>query len=98
MTFDHIRSIGLKSGLYGGRKRTAIPACSSNRVTRGILCAERLSITTMLPDGIAATSICSTYASNDAPSIGPSSTNGAMTRSALIAATSVVVCQCPCGA
>ena len=47
LTFDHIDSIGLKSGEYGGRKHAIAPADSIAAITRASLWADRLSITTM---------------------------------------------------
>ena len=43
------RSIGLKSGLYGGRKRRWAPTASMAARTAGCLCTARLSSTTTSP-------------------------------------------------
>ena len=42
-------SMGLKSYEYGGKKRTVAPACSIASRTARVLCAARLSSTTMSP-------------------------------------------------
>src|SRR3954462_8896494 len=47
LTFDHIDSIGLKSGEYGGRKHAIAPADSIAATTPASLWADRLSITTI---------------------------------------------------
>jgi hypothetical protein len=49
LTFDHIRSIGLRSGEYGGRCCTEAPARSIAPTTAGSLWADRLSETRMSP-------------------------------------------------
>jgi hypothetical protein len=48
--FDHINSIGLQSGLYGGKYRTVAPVAIMGAVTPSTLCELKLSITTISPD------------------------------------------------
>ena len=53
-------SMGLKSGLYGGRNRSVAPAPSMAGRTPSTLCAARLSAITMSPGCSVGTRICST--------------------------------------
>ena len=53
-------SIGLKSGLYGGRNRICAPTASIARRTSGCLCTARLSSTTTSPGRNVGTRTCST--------------------------------------
>ncbi len=53
-------SIGLKQGLYGGRKSSLAPAASIASRTAGTLWVERLSIMTMSPGTRPGASICRT--------------------------------------
>ena len=59
------------------------------------LCEAGLSMMTTSPARSSGTSIRSTQATKLAPSIGPSSTQGAAKLSERSAQTNVVVCQCP---
>jgi hypothetical protein len=77
-SFANASSIGLKSGLYGGRNRSRAPACSIAVCTSGCLWTARLSRTTTSPGRSVGTNTCSTYARNVGLSMGPSNTAGAL--------------------
>ena len=96
-SFANACSIGLKSGLYGGRKRSRAPTRSIAACTAGCLCIARLSSTTTSPGCSVGTRTCSTYARKVGLSIGPSKTAGAVRPSTRKAATTVWVCQWPHG-
>ncbi|WP_337177711.1 hypothetical protein [Paludisphaera sp.] len=48
-SLENIRSIGLRSGLYGGRNRNSAPAAAISRAASAVLWQARLSITTTSP-------------------------------------------------
>jgi len=97
LIFDHIFSIGLKSGLYGGRNHTSAPAARIAWATGPLLCGAKLSITTMSPGRRHGTRTCSTYAWKTAASVDPSITIAAAVPSRRIDESIVVVHQRPCG-
>jgi len=63
-TFDHIISMVLRSGLYGGRYSYWKPASLISGAIDGALCVDRLSMTTMATSGSVGMRTCWTHASN----------------------------------
>ena len=90
-------SIGLRSGLYGGRKSSLAPTARIAFRTAGLLWLPRLSSTTMSPALSVGTRHCSTHARKLCPLIGPSNTRGAHSPSHRRPAMNVSVFQCPKG-
>jgi hypothetical protein len=60
LNLENISSIGVRSGLYGGRSMTCAPAPSMDFVTSAPRCALRLSNTTTSPSCSSGTKTCST--------------------------------------
>ena len=82
---------GVKSGLQGGRNRSVAAAAFNFSRIAARLWLDRLSMTTMSPDLSSGTRTEGTWASNQSPLIGPSSTIGAMIPDSRWPATNVVV-------
>jgi len=97
-TFDHIFSIGFKSGEYGGRNRTSAPTEWIKSRASLSLCADRLSITTMSPGLSVGSRTCRTYSRNTSPVVAPSMAMQAVLPSRRIDEIIVVVHQWPHGA
>ena len=97
LIFAKIFSIGLRSGLYGGRYTTLAPACSIRATARGDLWLGRLSITTRSPSRSAGANSQSTNVSKTAAFVGPSVIIAARVPLTSIACSKVVVRQRRCG-
>ena len=91
LALENIFSIGLKSGLYGGRSRTLAPTFSTALMTAFDLCADKLSIMMTSPSDKVGTSSCSMYDSKHSRSIALSKTAQAETPPIRIAAVNVSV-------
>ena len=60
LSFENIRSIGFRSGLYAGRNRTSAPAAAISRAASAVLWQARLSMITMSPGRSVGARHCST--------------------------------------